>query len=45
MLRIEHRRFLRNAKAIPGDFEHALLVANIGDRKIMNVVRKTCIGR
>ena len=32
------------AKAIPGASPHALVVANI-DKKIRNVVRKTCIER
>ena len=32
--------FLRNVKTTPGEFKHAVLVADI-DKKIMNVVRKT----
>ena len=32
-------------KAIPGEFQHALLVADVDNEKIRNVVRKTCIER
>ena len=37
------RRFTQNVKAIFGEFQHALLVADIDKMKIRNVVRKTCI--
>ena len=32
-------------KAIPGDFQHALVIADIDKRKVMKVVRKTCAER
>ena len=38
----KHRQFIRNVKAIPGHFQHALVVADIDMKKIRNVVRKTC---
>ena len=38
----EHRQFIHNVKAIPGLFEHALVIADIDKRKIRKVVRKTC---
>ena len=31
----EHRHFIQNVKAIPGGFQHALVLADIGKRKIM----------
>ena len=40
-MRKEHRRLIRYVKAIPGKFQHALVVADIDKKKIMNVVRKT----
>ena len=41
----EHRRFIRNVKAILCDFQHALEIADIDKRKIRKVVRKTCAER
>ena len=32
-------------KAIPGEFQHALVMADIDKRKIRKVVRKTCTER
>ena len=32
-------------KAIPGEFQHALVVTDIDQRKIRNVVREACIER
>ena len=32
-------------KAIPGEFQHALVIADIDKRKIRKVVRKTCAER
>ena len=32
-------------EAIPGEFQHALVVADIDERKIKKVVRKTCAER
>ena len=41
----EHRRFMQNVKIIPWKFQHALVLADIDERKIVNVVRKTCTDR
>ena len=43
--RKEHRRFSQNVKAIPGQFQHALVVADTGKKVKRNVVRKTRIER
>ena len=32
-------------KAIPGKFQHALVIADIDKRKVRKVVRKTCAKR
>ena len=40
MIKKEHQRFLQNVKEIPGVFQHALLVADVGKREIRNVVRQ-----
>ena len=32
-------------KAIPAEFQHALVIADIDKKKIMKVVRKTCVER
>ena len=32
-------------KAVIGEFQHALVIADIDRKKIRNVVRKTCTGR
>ena len=37
--------FIMYVKVIPGEFQHALVVADIDKKKIMNVVRRTCTGR
>ena len=37
--------FIQNVKAIPGEFQHALVIADIDGKKIRNVVRKTCTER
>ena len=37
----EDRRFLLNEKAIPGEYQHAQVVADIDNKKIRNVMRKT----
>ena len=42
LIKKEHRRFIRNVKAHPGEFQHALLIADIDKRKIRKAVRKTC---
>ena len=36
---------MQNVKAIPGEFQHALLIAHIDKRKILRVVRMTCAVR
>ena len=38
-----HRQFIQNVKAIPGEFQHALVITDIDMRKIRKVVRKTCV--
>ena len=42
LIKKEHQWFMQNVKAIPGEFQHALVVADINKKKIINVVRKTC---
>ena len=37
--------FMQNVKAIPGEFQHTLVIADIHKRKIRKVVRKTCAER
>ena len=32
-------------KAIPGEFQHALVIRDIDKRKIRKVMRKTCVER
>ena len=41
----EHRRLIQNVKAIHGEFQHALVIADIDKRKIRKVVRRTCAER
>ena len=36
---------MRNVRAIPGEFQHALVIADIDKKKIGRVVRKTCAER
>ena len=45
VIRKEHRRFIRNVNSIPGQFYHALVIADIDKKKIMKVVRKKCAER
>ena len=33
---------MKYVKTIPCEFQHTLVVAEIGKRKISNIVRKTC---
>ena len=42
LIKKEHRRFIKNVTAKPGEFQHALVIADIDKKKIKNVVRKTC---
>ena len=41
LIKKEHRHSIQNAKAIHGEFQHALMVADIDKKKIRNVIRKT----
>ena len=36
---------MQNVKAIPGEFQHALVIADIDKKRIWKVVRKTCAKR
>ena len=45
LIKKEHRPFIRDVKAIPGEIQYALVVVDIHQKKIRNVVRKTCIER
>ena len=38
LIKEEHRRFMQNVKAISGEFQHALVIADINKKKIKNVV-------
>ena len=42
LIKKEHQQILQNVKAIPGEFQHVLVIADIDRRKIKSVVRKTC---
>ena len=42
LIKKEHHQFIQNMKAIPGEFQHSLVVADIDKKKIRNVIRKTC---
>ena len=35
-------RFMQNVKAIPVEFQHALVIADIDKRKIRKVLKKAC---
>ena len=39
----EHRRFMRNVKAIPGEFQHALVIADIDKKKIRTVLKRNVL--
>ena len=45
LIKKEHRRSIQNVKAIPAEFQHALVIADVDKKKIMKVVRKTCAER
>ena len=45
LIRKRHLRFMQNVKAIPGESQNALVVADIGKERIGKVVRKTCVER
>ena len=40
LIKNEHRRFMQNVKAIPGDFQHAIVIADIDKKKIRKVVKR-----
>ena len=41
VLKKKDRLFIHNVKAIPGEFQHAFVVVDIGKKKIRNVARDT----
>ena len=41
----EHRRFVQNMKAIPGEFQISFLSADTDKKKLRKAVRKTCAER
>ena len=43
LIKKEHRQFMQNVKVIVEEFQHALVVADIDMKTLINVVRKTCI--
>ena len=45
LIKKEHKQFMQNVKAIPGEFQHALVVVDIDKKKIRNVERMTCAER
>ena len=45
LIKKEHRRIIRNVKPIPGEFQHALVIADIDTKKIRKVVKETCAER
>ena len=45
LIKKEHRRFIKNLKAIPGEFHHELVIVGINKKKIWKVVKKTCVER
>ena len=45
LIKKEHRRLIQNVNAIPGEFQHSLVLADIKKKKMRNVVRKTCTER
>ena len=42
LIKKERQWFTQNVKAIPGEFQHTLVVADIYKKEIRNVLRKTC---
>ena len=45
LIKKEHRLSMQNVNAIPGEFQHSLVIADIDKRKVRNVVRKICTER
>ena len=42
LIKREHQWFTQNTKATPGEFQHALVIADIHKQKMRKVVRMTC---
>ena len=45
LIKKEHRWLIQNVKTIPGEFQHALEIADIDKTNIRKGVRKTCAER
>ena len=45
LIKKEYRLFVQNVKAIPGVFQHVLVLADIDEEKIRKVVKKRCSER
>ena len=45
LIKKEYRQFIQNVKAIPGEFNHALVITVIDKKKTRKVVRRTCSER
>ena len=45
LIKKEHIQFIQNVKAISGEFQLAIVIADIEKMKIRKVVRKTCAER
>ena len=45
LMKKEHGLFMGNVNAISGEFQHALMVADVDKKKTRNVVKKTCTDR
>ena len=41
LIKKEHRRSIQNVKAILGEFQYAIVIADIDKKKIRKVVKKT----
>ena len=45
LIKKEHRRFIQNVKAIPGELQHGSMIADVDKQKIRKVVIKACAER
>ena len=45
LIKKEHQWFIQHVKEIHGEFQHALVVADVDNKEIRNVIRKTCTER
>ena len=45
LIKKEHPQFIRNVKAIPGEFQHALVIADIDRKQIRKIMKKVCAER